>query len=74
MRFPAGADGPGGARDPHPESSHVQQQTEELQAGDGEAWERLCKYLNMLKWIIIEPLKLEHMNMQNMLILLPYTP
>lgn len=29
----AGADGPGGAGDPHPEPSHVQQQTEELQAG-----------------------------------------
>lgn len=42
----AGADGPGGAGDPHPEPSHVQQQTEELQAGDGEAGERLRKYLN----------------------------
>lgn len=40
----AWADGPGGAWDPHPEPSHVQQQTEELQTGDGEAWERLCKY------------------------------
>lgn len=40
----AGTDGPGGARDPHPEPSHVQQQTEELQAGSREAGERLCKY------------------------------
>lgn len=44
MWFSAGADGPGGAGDPHPEQSHAQRQTEELQAGDGEAWERLCKY------------------------------
>lgn len=35
--FLAGADGPGGAGDSHPESSHVQQQAEELQAGNGEA-------------------------------------
>lgn len=40
----AGADGPGGAGDPCPESSHVQQQTEKLQAGNGEARERICKY------------------------------
>lgn len=42
----AGTDGPGGARDPYPEPSHVQQQTEELQAGSGEAGERLCKYFS----------------------------
>lgn len=41
-----GADGSRGAGDPHPEPSHVQQQTEELQAGDREARERLCKYFN----------------------------
>lgn len=43
----ARADGPGGARDPRPEPSHVQQQAEELQAGDGEARERLCKYTRL---------------------------
>lgn len=32
-----GADGPGGARDPHPEQSDVQQPPEELQTGGGEA-------------------------------------
>lgn len=35
--FLAGADGSGGAGDPCPESSHVQQQAEELQARNGEA-------------------------------------
>lgn len=44
MCFSAGADGPRGAGDPHPEPSHVQQQIEELQAGGREAGERLCEY------------------------------
>lgn len=39
-----GADGPGGARDPHPEQSHVQQPSKELQTGGGKAREGLCEY------------------------------
>lgn len=49
----AGADGPGGARDPRPEPSHVQQQAEELQAGDGEARERLCKYTRLATTFVL---------------------
>ena len=39
-----GTDGLGGAGDPGPEQSHVQQPTEKLQAGGGEAGEGLCEY------------------------------
>ena len=39
-----GTDGLGGAGDPGPEQSHVQQPAEELQAGGGEAGEGLCEY------------------------------
>lgn len=44
----AGADGPGGAGDTSPEQRHVQQQVEELQAGDGQAGEGLCESASLL--------------------------
>lgn len=37
FRVLAGTNGSGGAGDSHPEPSHVQQQTEELQAGSRKA-------------------------------------
>lgn len=42
--FLARADGSGGSRDTYSEPRHVQQPSEELQARDGENWERFCEY------------------------------
>ncbi|CAF90387.1 unnamed protein product, partial [Tetraodon nigroviridis] len=42
-----GANGPGGARNSHPEPSHVQQQTEELQARSRKTRKRLCEYYTL---------------------------